>query len=212
MNTMRSVALVVIFSLLLHTITSAETRRAAVSSIQATELADFRNYPNEVKAIVAEALKLTCQNLTYTFNSADPRRGGMDCSGAIHHVLKSNGYDATPRQSDQMAAWVAKHSTLHRTDSAQSLSDPVFSALKPGDLVFWSGTYNAKARQVPVTHVMLYLGRLAKNGKPVVFGASDGRRYEGQKRTGVSIFDLSLPRRGSTSRLYGFGSIPGLRG
>lgn len=35
---------------------------------------------------------------------------------------------------------------------------------------------------------------LKKSGRPLVFGASDGRVYQGERRTGVSIFDLSLPK------------------
>lgn len=46
--------------------------------------------------------------------------------------------------------------------------------------------------------------------KPVIFGASDGRRYEGQKRTGVSLFDFVLPKASSQAHLYGYGPVPGL--
>jgi len=65
-------------------------------------------------------------------------------------------------------------------------------------------------RKIPVTHVMLYLGKLKKSGKAVVFGASDGRVYQGERRTGVSVFDFSLPSAGGTSSFYGYGSIPGV--
>lgn len=184
--------------------------RAAVSTIGTSDLIGFKKYPVSVQKLITSALNLTRRNLTYTFGSADPRRGGMDCSGAIYYLLQSHGCSDAPRQSDEMAAWISEKALLRRTESARSLEDPIFKALQPGDLIFWSGTYVAKTRKLPVTHVMLYLGRLAKNGKPVVFGSSDGRRYEGQKRTGVSVFDLVLPKPGSTSKLYGFGRIPGV--
>lgn len=188
-----------------------EVRRpAAVSSMAESELADFDQQPAPVRRLIQEALKLTTQQLTYVFASHDPARGGMDCSGTIYHLLQKAGITGVPRQSDQICAWVRDRGALHRTEKADTLEHSEFTRLKPGDLVFWSGTYDATRRAIPVTHVMLYLGRNKATGRPVVFGASDGRRYEGQRRTGVSVFDLALPRPGSNASLYGYGAIPGL--
>ena len=50
---------------------------------------------------------------------------------------------------------------------------------KPGDLLFWTGTYSVE-RDPPVTHTMIYLGEEKKSGKPIMVGASDGRTYEGR--------------------------------
>jgi len=61
-----------------------------------------------------------------------------------------------------------------------------------------------------VTHVMIYLGKLKKTGKRVIFGASDGRAFEGHRRSGVSVFDFSLPKAEGLTRLYGYGLAPGL--
>lgn len=191
--------------------TASHGAGAAVSSIAESDLAGFKSYPAAVQALVKQALALTRMKLTYTFASADPARGGMDCSGAIYYLLQRNGFKNVPRQSDAIAIWLRDSGTLRRTPNMKSLSDAAFANLMPGDLVFWSGTYDARNRRIPVTHVMLYLGRLAKNGKPVVFGASDGRRYEGQRRKGVSIFDFTVPKPSSDASLYGYGSIPGLR-
>jgi cell wall-associated NlpC family hydrolase len=184
---------------------------AAVSSIEPEALADFDHYPPQIQQVIRDALALTKLNLTYTFGSADPSKGGMDCSGTIVHLLQKAGIGNVPRQSDQICHWLAERTLLHRITTARSLADAEFSALQPGDLVFWSGTYVTSApRAVPVTHVMLYLGKHSRTGRPVLFGASDGRVYEGKRRTGVSVFDFSLPKAGGKSSIYGYGLIPGV--
>jgi cell wall-associated NlpC family hydrolase len=186
-------------------------RIAAVSSIEPEELSNFDHYAPQIKQLVRNALELTKLNLTYTFGSADPLQGGMDCSGTIVHLLKGLGMKGVPRQSNEICAWVQDRTLLHRvTTAADTLKHPQFSALQPGDLLFWSGTYVTAPRKIPVTHVMIYLGKLKKTGKHVVFGASDGRAFQGARRTGVSVFDFSLPRLGSTSEFYGYGLIPAI--
>lgn len=185
-------------------------RPAAVSTMDETELAEFNAQPAKIQALIHSALTLTRLNLTYLFGSNDPGRGGMDCSGTLHHLLSSAGIKDAPRQSDEMCDWVAAKGRLHRITLADSLDHPEFAALRPGDLIFWSGTYEPTLRRTPVTHVMLYLGTSQKSRKPVVFGASDGRRHEGQRRTGVSVFDLVLPRPDSKASVHGYGSVPGL--
>ena len=55
--------------------------------------------------------------------------------------------------------------------------------LKPGDLLFWTGTYDVE-KDPPVTHTMIYLGKEKKTGKPVMVGASDGRTFEGERSPG----------------------------
>ena len=57
---------------------------------------------------------------------------------------------------------------------------------------------------------MMYLGTVKRTGRPVVFGASDGRYYGGQRRSGVSVFDFNMPRSGSKAAFFGYGSIPGM--
>jgi cell wall-associated NlpC family hydrolase len=183
---------------------------AAVSSIEITELADFEKQPESIKTLIQAALALTKLKLTYAFGSSDPALGGMDCSGTIYHLLLKQGVKQTPRQSDEMAKWLMEKGVLHRTDKADSLTHAAFAALKPGDLIFWSGTYEATPRKLPITHVMLYLGVHKVTKKPVIFGASDGRSYEGQKRTGVSVFNLTMPKAEGKVAIYGYGSVPGL--
>lgn len=183
---------------------------AAVSSIEPEEIEGFDHYAPQVQELIRKALGLTRMNLTYTFGSADPKRGGMDCSGTIYYLLHDFGFKGVPRSSDLMCGWVQENTLLYRVQQADSLKHHEFASLQPGHLLFWSGTYNSAPRKIPVTHVMLYLGKLKKSGKHVVFGASDGRSYQGQRRTGVSVFDFSLPKAGSRASFYGYGLIPGI--
>ncbi len=188
----------------------SEPRIAAVSSIEPEALEGFDHYAPQVQQLVRDALALTKLNLTYTFGSSSPKQGGMDCSGTLFYLLNGLGLKGVPRQSNEICAWVQSHTLLHRVEKADSLKHPEFASLQPGDLLFWSGTYVTAPRTLPVTHVMLYLGKLKKSGRPLVFGASDGRVYQGERRTGVSVFDLSLPKESSPSKFYGYGLIPGV--
>lgn len=183
---------------------------AAVSSIEEQDIQGFEHYAPQIQELIRKCLGLTKQNLTYTFGSADPKNGGMDCSGTIYFVLHDFGFKGVPRQSNEMADWVEDKTLLYRVHGADSLSHGEFTSLQPGNLLFWSGTYDAGPRKTPVTHVMLYLGKLKSNGKHIVFGASDGRAYQGKRRSGVSVFDFSLPKSTSTAKFYGYGMIPGV--
>jgi len=187
-----------------------EKREAVVTSIEVEALVGFEHYAPQLQQLIRDALALTKLNLTYTFGASNPKQGGMDCSGTIWYLLNGAGLKGVPRQSNEMAGWVQSNTLLHRTPTADSLKHPEFSALQPGDLLFWTGTYETAPRKIPVTHVMLYLGKLKKSGRAVVFGASDGRVYQGERRTGVSVFDFSLPSAGGTSNFYGYGLIPGV--
>lgn len=175
------------------------------------ELEGFAEYPVALQELVRKALELTKLDLRYAFGSSDPKAGGMDCSGTIYRLLMDNGYKNVPRQSDEICHWVLKQSLLYRTENVVKLQDTAFSALKPGDLLFWTGTYETSVpRELPITHVMIYLGKKKSTGKPVTFGASDGRSYEGQRRNGVSVFDFPIPKRDAKASFYGYGPIPGM--
>lgn len=188
-----------------------DKKPAAVSTMAAEELDGFETYPPALQQVVRKALELTTQNLRYEFGGSNPKDGGMDCSGTVLHVLQSSGIKGVPRQSDEICRWVMRHSVLYRTEDAASLKNIAYSALCPGSLLFWTGTYDTGGRrEIPISHVMLYLGRRKKDGKPIVFGASDGRRFDGERRNGVSVFDFSLPQRGEKAAFYGYGPIPGM--
>lgn len=182
---------------------------AVVSTISIEDLSGFDQYPKQVQSLVQSALALTRLELGYLYGSHEPSKGGMDCSGTVYHTLHFQGLKDVPRQSDEMCQWVEKKTQLHLTPTATSFESDEFADLKPGDLLFWTNTTETK-RKLPVTHVMIYLGKLKKTGKRVVFGASDGRSFHGERRSGVSVFDFSLPKAESPSHFYGYGPAPGL--
>ncbi|MEZ0390460.1 MAG: C40 family peptidase, partial [Verrucomicrobium sp.] len=184
-------------------------KEAAVSTLAPEDIQGFEGYPAPMQKLITEALELTKMNLRYQFGSSDPKSGGMDCSGTIYYLLHKLGVSTLPRQADEVCGWSMKQSILYRTEHVGSLKDSAFSALKPGDLLFWTGTYEtATPRSIPVTHVMIYLGKRKENGKPVIFGASDGRAFDGEKRNGVSVFDFPIPKAGSKAEFYGYAPLP----
>ncbi|MHB1221800.1 MAG: NlpC/P60 family protein, partial [Gammaproteobacteria bacterium] len=146
-------------------------------------------YPEEVKQLIYKAEKLTKQSLTYSYGSANPINKGMDCSGTINYLLKSAGATSVPRQANEIYLWAEKMGDLH-TVKNQDFNSSEMKKLKPGDLLFWKGTY-AVHRTPPITHVMIYLGKDDK-GQPLMFGASNGRTYRHKKMWGVSVFDFRM--------------------
>jgi len=183
-------------------------------SLSPEEIEDSDSYPLKVRQIIDAGLALTKQNLGYTYGSADPANGGMDCSGFVYYVLKQNGFPDVPRDSSQQYVWVRKggnfKAVVSRKEDSFELDD-----LKPGDLLFWRGTYNID-RDPPITHSMIYLGREKRTNKRVMVGSSDGRTYDGKQRWGVSVFDFKLPPPSKSGDakispvFVGYGRIPGL--
>jgi cell wall-associated NlpC family hydrolase len=183
-------------------------------SLSPDQIQGYENYPPKVRQILDAGLALTKQNLGYTYGSADPKNGGMDCSGFIYYVLQQNGFPDVPRDSSQQYVWVRKagdfNTVLSRKEDSFELDD-----LKPGDLLFWRGTYNID-RDPPITHTMIYLGREKRTNKRVMVGSSDGRTYDGKQRWGVSVFDFKMPPPAKSGDakispvFVGYGRIPGL--
>lgn len=188
--------------------------RAPAATIETSQLAEFNAQPARVQQLIAAALDLTKLNLTYSYGSADPSAGGMDCSGTIYYLFRSQGLKDVPRDSSSQYVWARKHGQFFAVVS--TLADSFeFKDLQPGDLMFWSGTYNT-GRDVPISHVMLYLGCEKGTGKRVMFGSSDGRSYNGIQRWGVSVFDFKMPKADPTNPdkrvdFVGYARIPGLR-
>jgi cell wall-associated NlpC family hydrolase len=180
-------------------------------------ISGFENYPSKVQQLLTSALELTTRNLDYKYGSADPGNGGMDCSGFVYFVLQQNGVEGVPRDSSEQYIWLRRAGRFEPVVSQKEDSFE-FDNLKPGDLLFWTGTY-AIQRDPPITHAMIYLGREKKTGARVMVGASDGRTYQSQQRFGVSVFDFKMPRveKGEVEegrvhpRFVGYGHIPGLR-
>jgi cell wall-associated NlpC family hydrolase len=175
---------------------------------------EYDAYPPKVRQIINAGLALTKQNLGYTYGSADPKNGGMDCSGFVYYVLQQNTFPDVPRDSSQQYVWVRKAGNFNAVLSRREDSFEL-NALKPGDLLFWRGTYNID-RDPPITHTMIYLGREKRTKKRVMLGSSDGRTYDGKQRFGVSVFDFKLPPPPNSGDakispvFVGYGRIPGL--
>jgi cell wall-associated NlpC family hydrolase len=182
-------------------------------SISPNDIIGVDNYPPEVRKLINGALALTTRNLGYKYGSADPDAGGMDCSGFIYYVLIQNGVKDVPRDASGQYSWVRKagkfQAVISRNENTFELEE-----LKPGDLLFWTGTYNVE-KDPPITHTMIYLGREKKSNQRIMVGSSDGRVYHGESRFGVGVFDFKLSRSGGNREgriptFVGYGRIPGL--
>ena len=193
---------------------AANPAAAATASISPEELVEFRAQPAGVRKLIESSLDLARQNLTYTFGSADPAGGGMDCSGFIYYMLRQYGLTKVPRDSSGQYVW-ARQARGFRAVISRKPDSFEMDELLPGDLLFWVGTYVTE-HDPPISHVMIYLGTEKASGSKVMVGSSDGRTYRGQKRNGVSVFDFTMPRTPSAagdprSTFIGYARIPGLR-
>jgi cell wall-associated NlpC family hydrolase len=183
-------------------------------SLSPEQIEGYEAAPAKVREILDASLALAKQNLGYTYGSADPKGGGMDCSGFIYYVLKQNGFSDVPRDSSEQYVWVRKTGDFYAVLSRKEDSFE-FDDLKPGDLLFWRGTYSID-RDPPITHTMIYLGREKRTNKRVMIGSSDGRTYDGKQRWGVSVFDFKMPAppKSGDAKIspvfVGYGRIPGL--
>ena len=194
--------------------TPSPSPRGRVASVSPHDIKGYEENPPAVRKLLDDALALTSRNLDYTYGSADPANGGMDCSGFIYFVLRQNGIEDVPRDASGQYVWVRKagnfRAVLSRDPDSFELDE-----LAPGDLLFWSGTYDIE-RDPPVTHTMIYLGQEKSTGKPIMVGSSAGRTYHGEKMFGVSVFDFkTTPAKDKTDsggqpRFVGYAKIPGL--
>lgn len=165
--------------------------------------------PQAVLSLIEKASRLSKMRLGYRYGSADPAVGAMDCSGAIFRLLNDAGLKDVPRQSDEIYKWVWRGSRVYPVVGRSKKSFEM-EKLRPGDLLFWTGTYSVD-REVPISHVMIYLGNRKSDGRPVMFGSSDGRTYEGKSCFGVGVFDFLEPKANAgTARFVGYGPIPGI--
>lgn len=195
--------------------TAVQGEHAPNATVEPDEIVEFAAQSPRIQQLLRDAIDLTRLNLTYTFGSADPDNGGMDCSGTIQYLLRAHRLNDVPRDSSGQYLWARKNAVFFPVVSKKP--DGVeFDDLLPGDLLFWTGTYDTQ-REVPISHVMLYLGREKSSGKRIMFGASDGRSYDGITRWGVSVFDFTMPKSDpehpekTTADFVGYARIPGLR-
>ena len=139
--------------------------------------------------------------LPYVFGADHPSEGGLDCSGTMKFLLSDIGFPDMPRTSYDQYAWLRKARTLKHT---KTIPDHMGGrkGIKPGDLIFWGGTYDSGHK---VSHVMIYLGQ-GGDGTHYMFGAR-GKSKTGLHSSGVDIFKLES---GYQKRLVGFGTLPGV--
>jgi len=191
------------------------SKHAPSATVEPAAIVEFAGQPERIQRLITAALDLTKLNLTYTYGSAEPSKGGMDCSGTIYYLLHSQGFQDVPRDSSGQYVWARKQGRFFAVVSTRPDSFE-FKDLQPGDLMFWSGTYQVE-RDIPISHVMLYLGTEKRTGKRIMFGSSDGRSYDGVQRWGVSVFDFKMPKNDPNNSekrrvdFVGYARIPGLR-
>ena len=193
---------------------SASASPAANATVSTDRLVAFDQQPAKVRQLIQAALELTREDLTYIYGSADPANGGMDCSGFIYYVLQKSGLDDVPRTASEQYIWARKAGTFRAVLSRDAKTFEM-DELRPGDLLFWTGTY-AVDRDPPITHTMIYLGMEKETNKRIMVGSSDGRTYNGKSRWGVSVFDFKMPGLNTDPAklvkplFVGYARIPGL--
>lgn len=185
------------------------------ANVSTKDLRGFDDLPEARRNVISIAFSTAeeMKGLPYKYGGNGAADGGFDCSGAIHYILHKAGLNP-PRTSADQFLWVKENSKLHLVaNSAEDTEHASFSELKPGDLVFWTGTYApTDGRLVQITHVAIFLGFEKKDGHAVMINATDGRSYRGEKGNGFGVYDFRVPREGSRSRLVGYGTPPGLMG
>lgn len=152
--------------------------------------------------------ELSRRHLRYSFGSMRPENGGLDCSGTVHYVLSRVGYRNVPRQSNHQYYWLKEYGHMNHVSH---LSAGVLRRMKPGDLLFWSGTYRTGKRWPNISHVMIYSGRDPKTDKHYMFGGRSGGR-RGLNGAEIDFFILREGEsEGRSGRFVGYGRPPGLR-
>jgi len=188
---------------------------AANATVEPESIAEFAVQPPRIQQLIRDAIDLTRLNLAYTASSADPDNGGMDGPGAIYYLLHAHRFNDVVREASGQYLWVRKSGAffpvVNRNDESVE-----FNELLPGDLLFWRGA--AKPEQdVPISEVMIYLGREKETGQRIMFGASAGRGYHGVQRRGVSVYDFAMPKPDAAGAekdkadFVGFARVPGMR-
>ncbi len=179
-------------------------------------VADLKEYdalPADRKKLIDGAVAVARDSpwLPYRFGGSSPEEGGFDCSGAMCFVLRKAGLEP-PRTSAEQYQWLKDAGRLREIPAdARELDDASMAKLRPGDLLFWGGTYvPTDGREVKVTHVAIYLGHEKKDGLAVMINATDGRSYRGKKANGYGVYDFRLPREGSRAVFMGYGTPPGI--
>ncbi len=185
----------------------------AAPIVAGSDLRGFDELSEGRRELIEAAIKASGEvaGMPYKYSGNGAAEGGFDCSGAMYHVLRKADLKP-PRTSADQFLWVRENSKLHPVPlAARDITHESFAALQPGDLLFWTGTYEPDdARLVKITHVAMFLGYEKKDGRAVMINATDGRTYRGAKVNGYGVCDFRVPAADSKSRLVGYGTPPGL--
>lgn len=113
-----------------------------------------------VSALMNEAAKYL--GMPYVWGGTSPSTG-FDCSGFVSYVINASGFYPTSRLSAQ---------GLYNKCAVVSAAD-----VKPGDLVFFTGTYSTSN---PVTHVGIYCGNgiMIHCGDPIQYTSISKPYYQ----------------------------------
>jgi peptidoglycan DL-endopeptidase CwlO len=192
---------------------AGKSKHGRPALISTSDLKDFEALPEERREMLEGAIATARDSpwLPYKFGGSEPSAGGFDCSGAMFYVMKKAGLKP-PRTSADQYLWLKETGRLHEVPAdAEDIDHPSLSKLKPGDLLFWSGTYSpTDGRSVNITHVAMYLGREKKDNSAVMINATDGRSYKGKQANGYGVYDFRLPKPGGRSKFMGYGTPPGI--
>jgi cell wall-associated NlpC family hydrolase len=178
------------------------------------QIAESASYPPQVRKIIDFGLYLAARHLPYKYASADPGKGGMDCSGFVHYVLTQSGIADAPRDAREQYAWVRKagnfKAVLAQRDDTFELDE-----LQPGDLLFWASNFGV-SRDPDIIQTMIYIGRDKTTNARLMIGASERGTFNGQTKSGVGVFDFKVGRaspkadKEATTVFVGYGHIPSL--
>lgn len=181
--------------------------------IPTRDLAGFERLSAARQELIEAALAVARDSpwLPYLHGGSDPAKGGLDCSGAMYHVMIQCGLKP-PRTSAGQYLWLRDHQRLHHVPAdVRTADDPSLAWLLPGDLLFWgTGDTTDDAKGATITHVALYLGRETSDGLQVMINATDGRSYRGTRANGYGVYDFRLPHDQAKAKLVGYGPPPGV--
>ncbi len=181
-------------------------------SILTNELTEFGNLTEKRQRLITDSLQLVNTHgwLKYKFGSSEPQEGGFDCSGAMYYLLRKHGMQP-PRTSAEQFVWIKTAKSGKAEMQNITSMEVMLENLKPGDLLFWSGTYvPTDGRKIEITHVAMYLGKEKKDGLPVMVSSTSGRSYRGKRCDGYGVYEFKIPQASSRSKLVGYGTPPGL--
>lgn len=160
-----------------------------------------------VESLLAQCQRLSQRRLRYQYGASKPSSGGLDCSGTVQFLMQKQGLAGVPRQANTQYLWLQKARTLRQVGRGMT-QQRLFSELRPGDLLFWEGTYDVQ-RTPNITHIMVYVGFDRATGKHLMFGASSSKS-KGLTGNGVDYFEFKGLKPRGRGRLAGFGRVPGL--